>query len=167
VDLRACYYFSLASTSLMELGSLDRAKEVIGTFDEDCFQYGLSCGVTPVGFHRAPLLGTYLEIYEPVVPLIMLQSSGFDQEKLPGEIAKLVPEKAENVSVFFQFHSQIPQNPCQHFTCDSYAEVSVVFHSFFFGEIAPWNTEINLFKTINCGLFQVSQSRGKKKEVEE
>ena len=141
-----------------------RCSEPVATFDDAAFQcYAeslddttaepLRTNVTPLGHICAPLLGTYMETYEPVVPLILLQT-GFSPEKVPEELMAAIP--SSDVSLSIQVHGQVPMNPCQHFQCDSYSEINVVFHSFFFPTVTPWAEEGNKFKVIQCGLFEAN-----------
>ena len=75
-----------------------RAADVVGTFDENAFQCrfdgtdngeALSVPVTPMGHLCVPLLGTYLQEYDPVIPTVLLQSS-YRPDKVPEEGACLL-----------------------------------------------------------------------------
>lgn len=68
-----------------------KADQVIGTWDEEAFQCfsldgkkgeSLRIGVTPLGFPCVPLVGTYMESYDPVIPTVILQTP-FEPRKVP------------------------------------------------------------------------------------
>jgi hypothetical protein len=110
----------------------------------------LRIGVSPFGNACVPLIGTYMEQYDPVVPFVLVQAE-FAPEKVPPIVAAALAG-FDDVSLFVQCHGVCPNNPCQHFTCDNLNELSVVLHPFFFPNVSFDSG--NLFKKIQVGVFE-------------
>jgi hypothetical protein len=97
-----------------------KSDTVIGTWDESAFQCfsldgktsePLRIRTTPLGFPCVPLIGTYMEEYDPVIPTVLLQTV-FEPSKVPKVVADAVfsqGQRRPDVPLFVQFHGVAPK----------------------------------------------------------
>eukprot|EP00455_Lapot_gusevi_P006620 TRINITY_DN12826_c0_g1_i1.p1 TRINITY_DN12826_c0_g1~~TRINITY_DN12826_c0_g1_i1.p1 ORF type:complete len:271 (+),score=17.51 TRINITY_DN12826_c0_g1_i1:58-870(+) len=135
----------------------------VGTFFDNAFQLSLRDPTQDplplqffdvLGYLCIPHCGIYGEGYEPFTSLALIELPIENlQETLPASLFRdLELETANEVRFFISILKQPTRGPCQHFTCESFSEMNLMFHAWCFPD-APFEPSTVVNEVVMMGVF--------------
>ncbi|KAH3745125.1 Acyl-CoA synthetase family member 4 [Pelomyxa schiedti] len=125
-------------------------------------EMNIHCGHDPLpvelfdvfGFPCVPLVGTYGEDYWPSEPIVLLCAplTPMDRGAFPPELIENVDMTlASSTPIYAMVHRRPPIGPCQHFSCDSFNEINMMYHFWLYSDQKFENLEIQ--EEVEMGIF--------------
>eukprot|EP01116_Phalansterium_solitarium_P020598 TRINITY_DN6125_c0_g1_i2.p1 TRINITY_DN6125_c0_g1~~TRINITY_DN6125_c0_g1_i2.p1 ORF type:complete len:299 (-),score=23.59 TRINITY_DN6125_c0_g1_i2:46-942(-) len=119
-----------------------------------------------LGYHCIPHIGVYGSDFSPALPLVLLKVP-LHLDALPVELSAALQSWTDEVvvdvgdssarrelpsCVYVMLHSIVAPQPCQHFKCDQWREINVMYHTWAFAG-AEFTAELDVQTTLNMGVF--------------